>query len=333
MPPRCARTACSPGRSPPGPGAESGEEVGGEDRGNVGARDFLQPRPRRHAVDLEHGRTSVRIVHDVDPGKIRSDRGRGGESERLHLRIDNGSHRAPAALDVGDPARRAAHHRGDDAAVGHQQAKITKAVALDADVTLQIIDALQVPGSGKSCSQRISCKPRPCEPNSGFSTSGPAPISRRTIAAAASGDSTAQVAGVAIPIRASRKLVVDLSTQRSMARASLTTGTPFSRNACRIPSRKVTASKLPPATDATMTTLSLRPPNPPLFSPDALSLSHPQAASSTQTARAPKPVSALPSSRACQSWRSVISAIDSEEVPPSAASASPEFGIEPAQPA
>src|SRR5262249_30927642 len=145
------------------------------------------------------------------------------------------------------------------------------------------------------------------------------------------GDSTAQVAGVGMPARASRKLVADLSTQRSMARASLMTGTPLSRNACRIPSRRVTASKLPPAMERTRTALGRRWRKPAIRSPDRLAVSNPHASSCTQTARAPKPASALPSSRACQSRRSVISAIDSEEAPPSAASASPECRIEQTQ--
>ena len=42
-----------------------------------------------------------------------------------------------------------------------------------------------------------------------------------------------------------RNVVVDLSTQRSIAVASFHTGTPSAFRACRMPSRRVTASKLP----------------------------------------------------------------------------------------
>ena len=44
-------------------------------------RHLLQPRPRRHAVDLEHGRPPVGAVQDIDAGKVGADR-RGGARPR-----------------------------------------------------------------------------------------------------------------------------------------------------------------------------------------------------------------------------------------------------------
>ena len=64
-------------------------------------------------------------------------------------------------------------------------------------------------------------------------------------ARAARGLCKAKVSGVGIPCLCRRKLVVDLSTQRSMLRAELTTGTPISASACSTPSRSVTASNVP----------------------------------------------------------------------------------------
>ena len=74
---------------------------------------------------------------------------------------------------------------------------------------------------------RISFNPRPCEPNRGLRTSGPSPVRVATIArAAAKAIRRTMSAGVGMPALAIRKLVVDLSTQRSIARASFQTGTP-----------------------------------------------------------------------------------------------------------
>jgi hypothetical protein len=70
--------------------------------------------------------------------------------------------------------------------------------------------------------QPTSCSPSPCEPKSGFSTSArPAAVSRITSRRACSMDSVAQVGGVGTPAARSSRLVIDLSTVRSMARASL----------------------------------------------------------------------------------------------------------------
>ena len=52
---------------------------------------------------------------------------------------------------------------------------------------------------------------------------------------ASSADSSAQVGGVGTPAACSSRLVIDLSTLRSIARASLVTGTPNSRSACSTP--------------------------------------------------------------------------------------------------
>ncbi len=102
--------------------------------------------------------------------------------------------------------------------------------------------------------------PLPCAPNSGLSTSGPPGASRSTRARAASANSIVQVGGVGKPARVSRKLVMDLSTQRSMARASFQTTTPSSANACNTPSRLVTASNDPAASVRTCTASGNRDP-------------------------------------------------------------------------
>src|SRR6478752_6891884 len=141
----------------------------------------------------------------------------------------------------------------------------------------------------------MSFKPRPCEPNSGLRTSGL--VSWRTISAAASNDSAAQVAGVGRPARASKKLVIDLSTQRSMARALFQTGMPNSCSAGRM-------------------------------RPFGLFVSKRQAASISRRVRAPTAANALQRARVCQSFESATRAIVGSDGDASGASNSGERGIE-----
>ena len=92
--------------------------------------------------------------------------------------------RLAALLDVGDPGRRAAHHRGDDPAAQHEQSEVAEVLGSDGSKTLQIVDARDVFGRGRSSAARIRRRPLPCAPNSGLSTSGPRGASRSTSARA-----------------------------------------------------------------------------------------------------------------------------------------------------
>ena len=96
---------------------------------------------------------------------------------------------------------------------------------------------------------------------------------RRAIARALSCDSVAQVAGVGMPARASRKLVIDLSTQRSMAEAEFQTVTDRLPSAWRRPSRLVMASKEPAEKERTRTASGRPCPKPGIASPSGRPLS------------------------------------------------------------
>ena len=134
-------------------------------------------------------------------------------------------------------------------------------------------------------------------------------VSRRTTSAAASRDCVAQVIGVGKPARASRKLVVDLSTQRSIERAAFQTGTPISCRACRMPSRNVTASKVPPDMSRTSTASGILRSKSGRHRPCTFAASKPQAGSFNRRVCAPRPANALPRARACQSFVSATRAI------------------------
>src|SRR5262245_60239841 len=174
----------------------------------------------------------------------------------------------------------------------------------------------------------MSLRPRPCEPNSGLSTNGPRAVWRRTIALAPCCDSTGQVSGVGLPARASRKLVVDLSTQRSMARASFQTRTPFSCKAWRMPSRSVTAWNVPPDIVRTNTASGRRSPRPAMFKPDGRCVSMAQERRLIGCVRTPSAAKACASMRACQSIPSTASAISGGAGAGSAAGVLREGGIE-----
>ena len=67
----------------------------------------------------------------------------------------------------------------------HAHVLEARAPATAADEALQIIDAARVlQATAARSSLRMSCRPQPCAPNSGFSTSGPCGHSRRTMARA-----------------------------------------------------------------------------------------------------------------------------------------------------
>ena len=48
-------------------------------------------------------------IDDIDAGKIRPDRRRGAQRQRLHVIVDGHRDRPAAALDVGDPVGGVAH--------------------------------------------------------------------------------------------------------------------------------------------------------------------------------------------------------------------------------
>src|SRR5262249_28713092 len=130
----------------------------------------------------------------------------------------------------------------------------------------------------------------------------------RTRSCARSGVSTVQVGGVAMPARSRQKLVIDLSTQRSIARASLYTHTPSSRSACSTPRRTVTCSNVPAAMVRTKAPSGSVSPKPGRIRPCALAVARPQPRSDRTSTRAPRATSALPSRRVCQSGSSTKSA-------------------------
>src|SRR5579862_8553739 len=151
------------------------------------------------------------------------------------------------------------------------------------------------------------------------------------MARASSYDSVVQVAGVAMPARDSRKLVIDLSTQRSIARASFQTGTPSSRNACSTPSRNVTASKVPPDMVRTTTASGSVLLKPSMCSPVAFCVTNLHFDRRTGTVSILRSLSAAISSRVCQSTRSTTSPTTGRAPNRSRAKRSGKGGIEQAQ--
>ena len=114
-----------------------------KDAGDIDGRDFLQSGPGGHAVNLEHRRPLIRPVEDIDSGKIRPDRCRRADRERLHFIVDQCSYRPTAAFNVGDPVGRVSLHGRDHATLHDEQTKIVESVALDGYKALQIINARQ----------------------------------------------------------------------------------------------------------------------------------------------------------------------------------------------
>src|SRR5262249_5054064 len=98
-----------------------------------------------------------------------------------------------------------------------------------------------------------------------------------------------------------RRLVIALSTPRPIARASFHTTPPRSRAAWRIPSRSVTASKLPPGIVRTKMASGRPAPTPSIAKPVAFEVAKPHAVNLIGIEVAPRGVSARDSARACQS--------------------------------
>src|SRR5579863_828158 len=180
---------------------------------------------------------------------------------------------------------------------------------------------------GRSLSCRMSLRPRPCAPNKGLRTSGPVSHSRRISARVARGLCKAKVGGVGIPCCCKRKLVAALSTQHSMLRAELLTGTPISFSACSRPRRSVTASNVPMPMARTKARSGNCGPKPGMTMPFGRRVSKLQAESRIGTQRAPCLAKARSISRACHSKRSTKSAICGAAGPAAAGCAAPKGGI------
>src|SRR4029079_14669791 len=107
-----------------------------------------------------------------------------------------------------------------------------------------------------------------------------------------------------MPALAKKKVVVDLSTQRTMARASFHTVTPSSRKACNTPRYMVTCSKLPPATNKTSAPRGQWSPRPGMARPVRVLDEKPQAVRGTVSGLMTRAQSALATRRPCHFFRS-----------------------------
>ena len=173
------------------------DKIAGEDRRDVDRRHLLQTGPGRHAVDLEHGRPPSAPYRISTPAKCGADRRRRRDREILHRDRRHDRRDRPAALlHVGDPAGRSgAPSRRPRGRCDTSRRKSRKPLALDARRSAAGNRRRRPrPAPAARPALRIRRSPRPCEPNSGLSTSGPRAHSRRTISRAVSRDSVVQVA-------------------------------------------------------------------------------------------------------------------------------------------
>jgi hypothetical protein len=154
-------------------------------------------------------------------------------------------------------------------------------------------------GAGRSLRPSTRNRPLPCDPNSGLKISDRLMSARYSRAGAS--PSMVRVRGVGIPACCSRNVVVDLSTQRSMARASFHTRTPLSRKACRRPKRKVICSSVPADMERTNTASGNAPSKPGMSMPLASAVSKAQRGSDVTTTQAPRRRMAAARRRTCQS--------------------------------
>ena len=138
-------------------------------------------------------------------------------------------------------------HGGDRAPSTTKTRKSWKPGRVAADEALQVVDAADSSGAGRSRPRATRRRPAPCEPNSGLSTSGPAPrLAPHDVAARPRALRPSRSAAPAArrvrggswsstcrrSARSPRALVPDRHAERLKA--------------CRMPSRRVTASKVPP---------------------------------------------------------------------------------------
>ncbi len=214
----------------------------------------LQAAPARHGVHLQQPRRAVAVAQDVAPAIAAPTHAAARTARARHLRRRGEPFGPATAAQVGDPALRAPRHGRDHVARDHQQAVVAETAWCRRHEALQVIDAAHVLWRRQRIGHVDQHQPAPlrAEQRLAHERAG-AGLARDDGLRAAARPSTVQLGGVGSPARASRKLVVDLSTQRSMARASFSTGTPSSRSACRRPSRRVTSSKLPPPMARTST--------------------------------------------------------------------------------
>ena len=211
------------------------EQVVDERGGDVEPRHRLQPVPRRDAVDFDHERLAAPppSARRAESGRRPRSRGRAPASRASAVSASGvGRERrlaARALRDVVDPARPptrriAATARPPITSTRQSKPGRSRRRRSAAGTPRRRRRASDGSGAMHAADAAPSRrKPLPCEPNSGFSTSAAAGRRLRASATrcANAADSPAQVGGVGTPRRCSSKLVIDLSTLRSIARASL----------------------------------------------------------------------------------------------------------------
>ena len=296
----------APSRVAVAPQKRSARSVGDVDRSKPSAGPtrpaWSSPPARRAAVPARGGCRRRRMPRRPRCGSCRSKLGQ--------LAVERRRHRPSALLHVGDPVRAMPRHRGDRLSLDHEDAEIVILRAGAADEALQIVDiARPASGGGRSPRLATSTSPRPCEPKSGFSTSGPAPRFRRRL--------SARPRSLPPPSRRNRQPgLLRAGRSSSTCRRSARSRSPRSRpatpsafKACRMPSRRVTASKLPAATVRTMRAIRQARQASRAASPTCDVLSNAHRSSGMHGVDAPRCRTRARSSRACQSRAAAKSTI------------------------
>ena len=138
-------------------------------------------------------------------------------------------------------------HAGGDRARADEDAIVAPDRARPVDEALKIIDPADLLGRRQVVDARDQLQTLALRAEQRLENQRrPVPASRSTISAAAARVETTKVAGVGRPARLTSRLVIALSTQRSMAPGSFQTVTPAATSAWSTPSRSVVASKVPP---------------------------------------------------------------------------------------
>ena len=116
----------------------------GDRIGDAHGGDRLQPRPGRHAVDLEHEQAAVGRRHDVDAGKIRADGGGRGDRQcrQFGFVMPRNLLRHRASVDVGDPVGAAAAHHRHRLAGADEDAKVAEGRTGARHIMLEIVDVV-----------------------------------------------------------------------------------------------------------------------------------------------------------------------------------------------
>ena len=136
--------------------------------GDVALAHLLHAAPSGHAVDLEHGRRAVGAHKHVDAGDFGADRFRRCNRETLHLGIRRDGQGLAALLDVGDPCRGAAHHRGDHATAQDEQPIIREVLGSVRLKPLQIINPRDLFGAGQVFRPSNQAQALPLRAEQGF---------------------------------------------------------------------------------------------------------------------------------------------------------------------